>query len=184
MNGIREGLLNAQDLLIVVTSLDVARDDALGAEGLARLRVEKLVTLHMVRTHPKVLELLIFAADRVPSVVPQNGTSTVELTVATVAQVDLVIDAVPGGLDLLGQGLVLDCVCTHEVAHLVDRRHYNLAGDLVDQAAPLLVKDAIAMADVVVLAVQVVWVLSYVDRVVDGSLQDVLQIALLVLFLS
>ena len=120
MYGITKCLLDPKYLLIIITSLDITRDNTLTTQCLARLSIEKLVPFRMIGTQAEIFEFLIFAADGVPCVLTQDGGGGVEFGVARVAEIHLVIDTVPCGLRLLCQGLMLVRVSTHKVAHLVN----------------------------------------------------------------
>ena len=59
MHGVRMGDLDSQNLLIIVTTLNVTCYDTLRAKGLARLSIKELISLSMVWTLAKVLELIL-----------------------------------------------------------------------------------------------------------------------------
>ena len=176
MYGITKCLFNPEYLLIIITPLNITRDYTLRTQCLARLSIEELVPLRMIGTQAEIFEFLIFAADGVTRVFTQDGAACVQFVVAGVAKVHFVIDAVPCGLRLLRQGLMLVRVSTHEVAHLVDRRHDYLARDLINQSTALLIEDAILVADVVIFLQWIIRILCYVDRVVNRALESRLEI--------
>ena len=59
MHGVRVGDLDSQNLLIIITTLYVTCYDTLRAKGLTRLSIKELISLSMVWTFAKVLELVL-----------------------------------------------------------------------------------------------------------------------------
>lgn len=145
MRGIRVRHIDREDLLIVVTSLNVARDDALGAEGLTRFSVEEFVPLLVLWALAEISELLLLLISWDLHMALQDAT-VVELGVAIVAEKLLVIDAVDGGgswlpklvsIDALGEG-------TFSIHGLFDWiRDIDLASHLVQESTPLFIKDTV-----------------------------------------